>query len=119
EYIADAAQKLHIYRRLSRLTAPQEVNALMAELRDRYGPLPPEVQRLLSATRLRLAGTALGVERIVVQGDSARVSFAASSSPRMTDLQKAFRDQQVGVDVRRPSPLSIVFTRAGAVPIDE
>ncbi|MGH7449402.1 MAG: transcription-repair coupling factor, partial [Longimicrobiales bacterium] len=67
EYIVDAAQKLHLYRRLSRLEQPAAVTGLLAELRDRYGPPPPEVQRLLSAARLRLVGTALGVDRIVVQ----------------------------------------------------
>ena len=117
DYIADAAQKLHIYRRLSRLEHAGEVATLAAELRDRYGPPPPEVERLLDAARLRLLGTALGIDRIVIQGDSARVTFGATS-PRMTDLQKAFRNQQVEVEIRRPSPLSIVFRRAGAVPIE-
>jgi transcription-repair coupling factor (superfamily II helicase) len=119
EYIADAAQKLHLYRRLSRLAAPGEVTALLAELRDRYGRPPAEVERLLSAARLRLIGTAIGVERVVVQGDAARVTFATAASPRMTALQKAFRDQQIEVEVRRPNPLSIIFRRAGAVPVDE
>jgi transcription-repair coupling factor (superfamily II helicase) len=118
EYIADAAQKLHLYRRLSRLERPADVTELQAELRDRYGPPPPEVERLLSAALLRLIGTGIGVDRIVVQADAARVTFAGAASPRMTDIQKAFRDQQVEVEVRRPHPLSIIFRRAGAVPVD-
>jgi hypothetical protein len=70
------------------------------------------------AHRLRLIGTAIGIDRIVVQGDAARVTFSASASPRMTDLQKAFRQHQVEVEIRRPLPLSIIFRRAGAVPIE-
>jgi transcription-repair coupling factor (superfamily II helicase) len=119
EYIADAAQKLHLYRRLSRIENAAEVAALSAELRDRYGPLPPEVARLLTVTRLRLLGTATGVDRILVQGDAARVTFRPSTSPRMTDLQKAFAQHQVEVEVKRPMPLSIVFRRAGAAPIEQ
>ena len=53
------------------------------------------------------------------EADAARVTFAAGASPRMTDLQKAFRDQQVEVEIRRPHPLSIIFRRAGAVPVDQ
>ncbi|MEX0907388.1 MAG: transcription-repair coupling factor, partial [Gemmatimonadota bacterium] len=119
EFVPDAAQKLHLYRRLSRLATAADVASLLDEIRDRYGPPPPEVQRLLMAHRLRLIGTALGVDRIVVQGDAARVTFAASASPRMTDLQKAFRAHQIEVEVRRPAPLSIVFRRAGAAPIEQ
>jgi transcription-repair coupling factor (superfamily II helicase) len=43
EYIADPAQKLHLYRRLSRLESAAEIVALHAEIRDRYGPPPAEV----------------------------------------------------------------------------
>ncbi|CAN5612695.1 transcription-repair coupling factor [soil metagenome] len=118
EYIEDAAQKLHLYRRLSRLESAGQVTELLAEIRDRYGAPPAEVDRLLMAHRLRLIGTALGVDRTVVQDGAARVSFAASATPRMTDMQKAFNRHQVDVDIRRPMPLSIVLRPVGAVPVD-
>jgi transcription-repair coupling factor (superfamily II helicase) len=119
DYIADASQKLHLYRRLSRVEGAGDVLALRAEIRDRYGPPPPEVERLLMAARLRLAGSAARVDRIHVQGDAARISFGASASPRMADLQKALRSHQVEVEVRRALPLSIVLRKAGAVPIEK
>jgi transcription-repair coupling factor (superfamily II helicase) len=117
DYIADPAQKLHLYRRLSRVEHVAEVLALHAELRDRFGPPPLEVQRLLMAARLRLSGTAAGVERIQISGTAARVTFAAATSPRMLDLQKAFRDHQVEVELKRSIPLSIILRQAGAVPV--
>jgi transcription-repair coupling factor (superfamily II helicase) len=119
DYIADAGQKLHLYRRLSRMSAPAEAVALAAEIRDRYGPVPPEVQRLLLAASLRLLGTALGIERILIHGEAARVTFRPNASPRMTDLQRAFRQHQVEVEVRRPMPLSIIFRRAGTAAIEQ
>jgi transcription-repair coupling factor (superfamily II helicase) len=119
DYIADSAQKLHLYRRLSRLEDAAAVTALQGEIRDRYGPLPAEVSRLLASARLRLLGTALGIERILVHGEAARVTFRASASPRMADLQKAFREQQVEVEVRRAMPLSIVFRAVGAAPVED
>jgi transcription-repair coupling factor (superfamily II helicase) len=119
EYIAESAQKLHLYRRLSRLEAPEEVVALLEEIRDRYGPPPAEVRRLLAAARLRLLGTSLGIERILVSGNAARVTFRTSASPRMAELQKAFRNEQVEVEVKRALPLSIVFRAAGAAGIED
>lgn len=114
EYIADGAQKLHLYRRLSRLETVGQVQALAEEIRDRYGPPPEEVERLVAAARLRLAGTELGVERLHVQGDSARVTFRSGVIPRIAALQRAFHDNQVDVEVRRSMPLSIVLRRRGA-----
>ena len=119
DYVQDSSQKLHLYRRLSRLATAGEVAALEAEVRDRYGPAPPEVERLFLGARLRLVGTQLGVERILIQGDAARVTFGAASSPRLAALQPAFRDLQVQVEVRRTQPLSIVLKRQGAQPIGD
>ncbi|HEX6694458.1 MAG TPA: transcription-repair coupling factor [Longimicrobiales bacterium] len=119
DYVRDAAQKLHLYRRLSRVETVLEVSTIHAEVRDRYGPHPPEVERLFVAARLRLLGTQLGVERILVQGDAARVTFRAGTNPRLAVLQNAFRDHQVAVEIRRPVPLSFVIRRHGARDIAE
>jgi transcription-repair coupling factor (superfamily II helicase) len=116
-YVADPSQKLHVYRRLSRVSDPAEVAALTEELQDRFGPLPPEVRRLLLAARLRLVGQKLGVERILLRPDEARVNWAEGAIPRMASLQGAFRDRQLEVEVRRAMPLSIVLRRFGAEPL--
>ncbi|MGH7553294.1 MAG: transcription-repair coupling factor, partial [Longimicrobiales bacterium] len=119
DYVAEPSQKLHLYRRLSKIEAPAHVSALLAEVRDRFGPLPPEVARLFLAAQLRLLGTALGIERIVVRADAARVTFRDHANPRLAALQSAFHDQQVEVEVRRAVPLSLVLRRRGALPITD
>jgi transcription-repair coupling factor (superfamily II helicase) len=104
---------------LSKLETLAEVRALAAELRDRYGKSPPEVERLIAAASLRLLGTQLGVERITLQDNSARVSFRTGVVPRLTTLQGAFRDQQVETEVKRTAPLSLVIRRRGARSLTE
>jgi transcription-repair coupling factor (superfamily II helicase) len=118
-YIADPAQKLHLYRRLSKLESPAHVATLQAEVRDRYGPLPMEAGRLFLAAQLRLLGTALGIERILVRDDAARITFRERANPRLATLQNAFGDQQVDVEIRRTLPLSLVLRRRGARAITE
>jgi transcription-repair coupling factor (superfamily II helicase) len=117
DFVADGGQKLHLYRRLARLERADHVAALLAEVRDRFGPPPPEVDRLFAAARLRLLGSELGIERIAVRGDAARVAFAAGVIPRLAALQGAFHDQQVEVEVRQADPLALVLRRRGALPI--
>ena len=43
-----------IYRRLARVTTFAELNDLSAELLDRFGAPPSEVQRMLAVVELRL-----------------------------------------------------------------
>ncbi|MEN8376281.1 MAG: transcription-repair coupling factor, partial [Gemmatimonadota bacterium] len=116
-YIADASQKLHVYRRLSRAEEPAQIAALAEELTDRFGAPPAPVGRLLLAARLRLLGQRLGVERILLREHEARVNWAEAVVPRMAALQGAFRDRQLEVEVRRAMPLSLVLRRYGTEPL--
>jgi transcription-repair coupling factor (superfamily II helicase) len=116
-YVADASQKLHLYRRLSRIEQVSEVHALAAEVRDRYGPPPPEVERLIAAAALRLLGTRLGVERITIQQAAARVTFREGVVVRLASLQPALRDHQVELEIKRTAPLSFVLRRRGGAGI--
>jgi len=116
-YVSDSGQKLHLYRRLSRLERRSEVESLREEIRDRYGDLPPEVERLLDAHLLRLLGQGLGIERILIRDRKARITFRSSATPRMTNLEAPFKDRQLEVEVKRVIPLSLVLTRVGPEPL--
>jgi transcription-repair coupling factor (superfamily II helicase) len=112
-YVADPPQKLHLYRRLSRAEEPAEVAALAEEVADRFGTPPPEVRRLLDSARLRLLGQRLGVERIALRPDTARLTFRPDVVPRLAALQSAMHGNQIDVEIRRMAPLSLVLHRLG------
>ena len=113
EYIPDSGQKLHLYRRLSKLTHIAEVEALREELEDRFGTLPKEVERLLDGAGLRILGRKLGVERILLRKGEARVNFRSTATPRLAVLEGPLRDHQVDVEVRRLTPLSLALHQVG------
>ena len=52
-YIPDLPTRLSLYRRLSALEDEGEIDAMGAEIVDRFGPPPPEVGLLLSSCRSR------------------------------------------------------------------
>jgi transcription-repair coupling factor (superfamily II helicase) len=117
DYVPDEAQKLNFYRRLSRVETVGAADAIRAELRDRYGPVPEEVETLLATAQLRLLGGDLGIERILVRPWDVRINFRRGNVPRMASLQSAFAAHQLAVEVRRPMPLSLALTRHGTEPI--
>jgi transcription-repair coupling factor (superfamily II helicase) len=118
-YISDSAQKLHFYRRLSRAGGQTEIEAIRLELADRFGSLPPETARLLDASVLRILGRSIGVERIIVNKDSARVSFREGIVPKMAVLEGPLKQRQAKLEVRRITPLSLLLYQTGADPILE
>jgi transcription-repair coupling factor (superfamily II helicase) len=117
EYIAGSDQKLHLYRRLSRLETPGEVDGLAEEMRDRFGQLPEAAERLLASVRLKLLGSSLGLEWARVSDRTARLNFRSDALPSLKPLREAFSDRQVAVEVRRTLPLSLVLSRAGVEPL--
>jgi transcription-repair coupling factor (superfamily II helicase) len=116
-YIADDDTKLDLYRRLARAVASGEIDELRREMRERFGPLPPEADRLLDLSRLRVLGGALGIQHILVRGDEARVTFRTGASPRMARLTTALDNVQLAADVRRTVPLSLRLIRLGGEPL--
>ncbi|MCY3601016.1 MAG: transcription-repair coupling factor [Gemmatimonadetes bacterium] len=117
DYVAGSPVKMHLYRRLSRLTKWEEVKAFRAELEDRFGRLPSPAARLVAAAELRILGAAIGADWIRASDDDARISFEATASPRLRLLTNALADRQLHVEVRRLEPLSLVLRRAGTEPL--
>jgi transcription-repair coupling factor (superfamily II helicase) len=95
------------------------IEELRAEVRDRFGPLPPPAEAFFSTATLRLVGGALGIDGLLVRGDEARVTFRDTAVPRMKGLSAAFHEVQFQAEVRRTHPLSLKLTRVGGSPMLE
>jgi len=63
-YVTEPEHKMDLYRRLARLSDETRVDRLGEEIRDRFGPLPPQVSNLLDLTRIRILSDRNGVEEL-------------------------------------------------------
>jgi transcription-repair coupling factor (superfamily II helicase) len=63
-YVADLQVRLGLYRRLSNLTERVDIDAFAAELVDRFGPLPVEVEDLLEIVEIKALCRRAGVAQI-------------------------------------------------------
>jgi transcription-repair coupling factor (superfamily II helicase) len=64
DYVADLGVRLALYRRIGGIRNAAEIESLAAEMVDRFGPLPAEVENLLRTVELKLLCRAAGVEKI-------------------------------------------------------
>ena len=53
-YVPDMRAKIDLYRRLTRVVTEADVDDFAAELEDRFGKIPPQVERLLDLAQLRI-----------------------------------------------------------------
>ena len=63
-YVKDLPVRLGLYRRIGALASDAETEAMAAELTDRFGSLPAEVENLLEVVSLKRACRAAGVEKL-------------------------------------------------------
>jgi transcription-repair coupling factor (superfamily II helicase) len=63
-YIPDMNQRLAAYRRMASARSLDEVDALLAELRDRYGDPPEGVLNLAQYARIRLLADRIGLDSV-------------------------------------------------------
>jgi transcription-repair coupling factor (superfamily II helicase) len=74
-YVKDLNLRLGLYRRLSGLVDRAEIDAFAAELIDRFGPLPAEVENLMQIMAIKRLCRDAGVEKVDAGPKGAVVSF--------------------------------------------
>ena len=64
EYIAETNQRLSLYRRIAAARDEAALGAVLDEIADRYGPLPPSVRQLADYGRIRILADRIGAESV-------------------------------------------------------
>jgi transcription-repair coupling factor (superfamily II helicase) len=108
-YIADLNVRLGLYRRISELVDRSEIDSFAAELIDRFGPLPDEVENLLDVMTIKQLCRTAGVERVDAGPKGAVLSFHNNTFARPDNLVM-FIGKQVGTMKLRPDH-KLVYTR--------
>ena len=78
-YVEDLELRLGLYRHAASLATEADIHAFAAELMDRFGPLPGEVDHLLAVVRLKQLCREAGVERIDAGPKGAVLTFRKNS----------------------------------------
>jgi transcription-repair coupling factor (superfamily II helicase) len=74
-YVTNIQERLNLYSRLDSLLSEEELEQYAKDLRDRFGPIPPQVEELFAGLRLRWECKKLGFERIILKGGKLRAYF--------------------------------------------
>ena len=87
-YVRDLPVRLGLYRRIGALASDAESEAMAAELVDRFGPLPPEVDNLLGVVALKRACREAGVEKLDAGPKGMVLSFRRNAFANPAGLVK-------------------------------
>jgi len=99
-YVADLNVRLGLYRRLSKLVDRAEIEAFAAELIDRFGPLPEEVENLLQIMAIKRLCRDAGVAKVDAGPKGAVVAFHNDTFARPESLVGFIQSQPGKVQLR-------------------
>ena len=74
-YVPDLTVRLSLYRRIANLADAEAVSGLVAELKDRFGPVPAEVINLVEVVELKQLCRQLNIAKIDAGGKGFALSF--------------------------------------------
>ena len=66
-YIDMTAEKIRIYKELDSISDEKSLDRYRDRLEDRFGKIPPELDRLFDIVRIRQLGEKLGFEKIIIK----------------------------------------------------
>jgi transcription-repair coupling factor (superfamily II helicase) len=74
-YVPDMNQRLMLYRKVAAARREEEIDRVLDEAADRYGPLPDSVLNLADYGRIRVMADQLGIESIDREGRAVVLKF--------------------------------------------
>jgi transcription-repair coupling factor (superfamily II helicase) len=71
-YVSNISERLNLYSKLDRVKDRESLEKIENSIRDRFGPLPPEVVQLIDIVKLRWDAQQLGFEKLAIKKETMR-----------------------------------------------
>ena len=106
-YVPDVHLRLVLYKRIAGAADGAELDDLMAELADRFGPLPEPARNLVRISRLKSHAAPLGVRKIDASAAGGYVLFEPENSVDPAKVIRLVQDPRA--NLRLDGPLKLRF----------
>ncbi|RDW12108.1 transcription-repair coupling factor [Paracoccus thiocyanatus] len=93
-YVPDLDVRLGLYRRLAGLTSKVDLEGFAAELIDRFGPLPREVNTLLLVIRIKAMAKRANIAKLDAGPKGATIQFHGDKFPNPAGLVEFIHEQR-------------------------
>ncbi len=122
DYVADLSVRLALYRRLAELDDEREIDAFAAELVDRFGKLPQEVDHLLQVVTIKMLSRRANIERVEAGPKGVVLAFRDNVFANPEGLIRFIHEQGSAVrmrnDPKNAKTQQLVFFEDWERPVD-
>ena len=90
-YVPEMNQRLMIYRKIADARSDDELDQVIGELRDRYGPVPETVEYLEQYGRIRIMADTLGIESIDREAQTVVIKIRPDGGGRRLNVDRLLK----------------------------
>lgn len=109
DYISDLTIRMEIYKRLSSIILEEEIDEIAAELIDRFGSLPQEVETLIDTIGLKNLCKKTNIEKIDCGNNGFLISFKNNTFSNPEKLIKYINNKKNFISIRSDQRLFVKF----------
>lgn len=77
-YVENITERLSLYTQLDNIENDEELEMFSEELKDRFGPIPSQVEDLFTTLRCRRIACELGFEKLILKTEQMRLYFVSN-----------------------------------------
>ena len=105
---------MEIYKKIASINSNSRLESIMTEIEDRFGPVPDEVQSLLSLAKIRIICNRLSISSLKEKKGIALVEFSKVAEVNMDKLLKLIRtnSDRVKLDPAKPN---FIILKTGSI----
>jgi transcription-repair coupling factor (superfamily II helicase) len=111
-YVPDTNQRLMLYRKVAAARREDEIDRVLEDAADRYGPPPDSVLNLADYGRIRVMADRLGVDSVDREGHSVVIKFRPQAKIDPVRLVSLMR-QRPDLKLVPPAALRLALERTG------
>ncbi len=117
-YIINPQIKMEIYKKIAAVTDYAEFDSVLAELADRFGPIPEEVSSLLALAEIRIICRKLSIKSIKERQGEVAVEFNQVSNISIDKILKLIKDNPGTVRLNSKLP-NYIYIKLGKIGLKE
>ena len=117
-YIFNQQIKMEIYKKISSVTTEAEFDSVLAELNDRFGPIPEEVSSLLALAEIKILCKKLKISSLRERQGEVKVEFKKVSDISI-DKFMSLLQKNPGTIRLDPQLQNVIFIKLGKIGLKE
>ena len=82
KFVTSISERLSLYTQLDDMKTEEDLHKFEVMVKDRFGPLPPEVKDIIEIVRVRWMAEMVGIEKILLKNNNLKCYFVSSENEK-------------------------------------